>query len=276
MNAMPIPIYDKDGITLYCGDIKDIFSTHLLKGKKKAQLILADPPFNVGKDFDVYMLQEEYFQWCRDWIFECWQRLSSHGSFFLMTLPQYVGNMMSDLEEGGYFRNLIVWFNSSMPVKNRFCAGYQPILWYVKDVKKYIFNYGIERRHSKVKLTWGRENKSHSLKDIWDDIPFVSGGCVSSKEAVLTTGTKKKVHSAQMPLRLADRMIKYCSNKGDLILDPFAGSGTTLLSAKLLGRRAIGIEKEEKYCSLIINRLENPVETAFNTPKKQRRLKEIF
>lgn len=221
-------------------------------------LIFADPPFNLGKEFDVPMTDDEYYAWCKRWIDNCWEALAPQGSFFLMTIQEHVGKMMEYMGRHGHFKNLIVWCNSSMPVKNRFCVGYQPILYYVKDKKNFTFNYGAEKRHSNAAIPWGKENNAHSIKDIWDDIPFVSGGCMASKEAVLQSGSKKKVHSAQMPLKLADRIIKYCSNDGDAVLDPFAGSGTTLVSAVSLKRWVVGIEKNEEYCKLIVDRLSRP------------------
>lgn len=266
------PYYENDNITLYHGDVLKVLS----QSKFLAQLVIADPPFNLNKDFDDKWDElNDYYYWCGEWIEQCWSRIAfadNAGSFFLMTIQEHVGAMMKHLDQSGDFKNLIVWFNSSMPVKNRFCIGYQPILWYVSDAENYIFNYGVERRHSKVVLPWGRENKAHSIKDIWDDIPFVSAGCMAAKEAILSPGTKKKAHSAQMPIKLAERMIKYCSNEGDLVLDPFAGSGTTLVAARDLGRKAIGIEKKKKYCDLIIERLEGRInyEISRSTARKRR------
>lgn len=173
-----------------------------------------------------------------------------------MTYQDRVGDMMALLEGAGFhFRNLIVWHNSSMPVKNRFCIGYQPILYYVWDLKNFTFNFGAERRESDAALPWGRKNKAGSIRDIWDDIPFVSGGCMASREAILEPGSKRKAHPAQMPLRLAERMIRYTTNPGDLVLDPMMGSGTVPVVAKALGRSVVGIEKIAAYYELAKRRL---------------------
>jgi DNA modification methylase len=178
-----------------------------------------------------------------------------NGSFFLMTIQEHVGAMWEPLSKGGTFKNMIVWKNSSMPVKNRFCIAYQPILWFVKDPENYTFNYGFEKRESNVVLPWGRKNNAHSIRDIWDDIPFVSGGCISSKEAILAPGTKRKKHPAQMPVKLANRMIGYCTNEGDTVLDLFCGSGTMPFACSLSGRKCIGIEKSPIYCDDIVKRV---------------------
>jgi len=78
---------------------------------------------------------------------------------------------------------------------------------------------------------------------------------MASKEAVLRPEDKGKAHSAQMPKRLARRVIQYCSNEGDLIVDPFCGSGTSLLEVKRLNRRGIGIDSSPESCQLSVSRL---------------------
>jgi len=225
--------------------------------RENVDLVIADPPFNLGKVYEEKMDRGEYLEWCKMWISACANALSDSGSIFLMTYQAMVGEMMHLLEmEGLHFKNMIVWFNSSMPVKNRFCIGYQPILWYVKNTREYTFNYGAQQRVSTAALPWGRQNNSHSIKDIWDDIPFISGGCMASKEAILEPGTKRKAHPAQMPLALAERMLLYASNEGDVILDPFMGSGTVPFACKVLRRRCIGVEKYRSYYDLILSRLD--------------------
>ncbi len=251
------PYYKDKWVTLYCGDALECMQDILQDDQFEwVNLVIVDPPFNLNKEFDTLMSAEKYKTWCDKWITLCWDMAQDDASFFLMTIQEYVGDMMEFLELGGEFRNQIIWFNSSMPVKTRFCIGYQPILWYAADAKDYVFNYGAETRQSNAALPWGRENKAHSIKDIWDDIPFISGGCMAAKEAILAPGSKRKAHSAQMPLALANRMIKYCSNEGDTVFDPFAGSGTTLVSAKRLKRKAIGIERNKDYCDIIVRRLK--------------------
>lgn len=266
------PYFENDQIVLYQGECESV----LPELPKTVSLVIADPPFNLKKEFDEDRTKQEYLQWCDNWIQLCWDRVSDRGSFFLMTIQEHVGSMMGSLEKVGSFKNLIVWHNSSMPVKTRFCIGYQPIVWYVRNEKDYIFNYGSEQRQSTAVLPWSRQNNAHSIRDIWDDIPFISAGCMASKEAILEPGTKRKVHSAQMPVRLAERMIKYCSNENDLILDPFAGSGTSLVAAQRHRRRAIGIERSEKYCDLIVSRIKNPENFCVSLPHKGQHLTKGF
>ena len=269
-----IPFHDKDGITIYKGDtIKTLGEIP----KESVDLVWADPPFNLKKHYegsgtDDAMPIGDYYRWCEEWIALAWEAMSPTGSFFVMTIQEHVGAMWKPLMAGGTFKNLIVWKNSSMPVKNRFCVAYQPILWFVKDPNNYTFNYGMERRQSNVVLPWGKENKAHSIRDIWEDIPFVSGGCIRSGEAILEPGTKRKRHPAQMPIKLARRVVGYCSKEGDMVADLFCGSGTMPLACSIMGRRCIGIEASARYCGDIVERLGA---TAFGEGDEETQGKEV-
>ena len=93
------------------------------------------------------------------------------------------------------------------------------------------------------------------MKDRWDDIPFVYAGSITHKEAIIEPGTNGKSHPCQMPEGIAKRAILFSSNEGDVVLDPFIGSGSTAVAAKLTKRHWIGIELSEKYCELARKRV---------------------
>jgi adenine-specific DNA-methyltransferase len=254
------PFFEAGGVTLYCDDCLRVMRR---LGDHSVDLVFADPPFNVGKEYEVNMPLSEYYIWCDQWVRAASRVLTLSGAMWMMTIQEHVGRMMQSMAGLLHFRNMVIWHNSSMPVKNRFCIGYQPLLWYVKDSENYTFNFGVESRNSTAALPWGRKNKTGSLKDIWDDIPFVSGGCMASKEAIFRPGTKKKAHQAQMPLKLARRIVNYCTNPGDTVLDLFCRSGTMAIACMELGRKFIGVEKAAGYCELIQER----VVKALNAPE---------
>lgn len=93
------------------------------------------------------------------------------------------------------------------------------------------------------------------LKDRWDNIPFVYAGSIRHPEAVLIPGTNKKAHPCQMPVALAERAILFSTNEGDVVLDPFIGSGSTAIACVRTKRLYIGIEISEEYCQLAHHRL---------------------
>lgn len=249
------PYYKDDWVTIYNANCLDVLPSM----NKSVDLIFADPPFNLNKDFDNDLSEDEYIDLCGAWIYSCNFALKDNGAIFWMTIHEWVGDMMRFLSQKMWLRNMIIWKNTSMPIKDKFCISYQPILWYVKNINDYTFNFGFEKRISTAIIPGKKENKAGSIRDIWDDIPFVNGGCMPNKEAILIRGTKKKAHSCQMPIRLAKRAIGYCSKEGDIILDPFMGSGTTLHAAKSMNRKAIGIEIKEKYCEIAAKRLSQDV-----------------
>lgn len=154
-------------------------------------------------------------------------------------------------EQNLIFKNIITWRNSSMPVKSRYCLNYQPIIFYTKT-ENYTFNYNAESHPSKAVLPWSRKNKGNLMIDQWNDIPYVSGGCMASGEAILgQEGKKSKAHPCQMPQKLIERIILFSSNPNDKILDPFLGSGVTLLQCRRTGRNGVGFELNPDYKWLI-------------------------
>jgi len=246
------PYYEADGITIYHGDCLDI-----LPQLPKVDLVFADPPFNIGLKYGSKKASDDikanYNEWCGEWINLVWD-LIDRGSFYLMTLTRHLEFKLPIMAKRGNFRNIIQWRNVSArrPI-DRFWESSQPIMFYVKGDAYY------ERYAQTGKKTerWGkwRTDPKGQLKDLWDDIPLVYAGSIKHPEAIIKANTNSKVHPAQMPTGLPKRVIIFSCGCDGLILDPFMGSGTTLVAAKQLGRKAIGIEIEEKYCEIAVKRL---------------------
>jgi len=95
------------------------------------------------------------------------------------------------------------------------------------------------------------------LKDVWDDIPFVYAGCIHHKEAIMAPNSNSKAHPCQMPEKLAARAILFSSDQGDIVLDPFFGSGTVPVVAAKLDRRFLAVEIEQKFCEIALSRFES-------------------
>ena len=244
-------------------DFNTIYCIDCIKGLQQidndsVDLIFADPPFNLGKKYGNYNdKRDDYYEWCHDWIGCCRKVLKSTGSIYIMNVQQNIWMIQKSLEDYGFlFRNIIIWKNSSMPVKNRFCINYQPILFYTKS-KKYTFHYDAEKHISNAVIPWGRKNKGFRMIDQWNDIPFVPGGCMASKEAILKKDSKAKAHPCQMPIKLIERILKFSTNKNDIVIDPFIGSGTTAVACKKLQRHFIGFEINPEYVKIAKKRLSD-------------------
>ena len=223
-------------------------------------LVFADPPFNISKkytNFEDNLSRKDYITWTDKWLEECFRILKNTGSIYVMNIQENVWFIQKKLEElGMLFRNIIVWKNSSMPVKSRFCINYQPIIFFTKS-SKYTFNYDAQKHYSDAVLPWGKKNNGNLMIDYWNDIPFLSGGCIAAKESILIEGTKRKAHVCQLPIALIKRMILFSTNENDIVLDPFAGSFTTAIAALETKRNYICVEKIDEYYDLGKKRINN-------------------
>jgi len=228
-------------------------------------LIFADPPYNmtlekplfrpngdifdgVNDEWDKFSSLKEYDDECKIWIKECLRILKKNGSFWVIGSFQNIhrlGYIIQNL--GEWIINEIVWEKTN-PVPNfagtRFVNAQETMLWFTKNKKsKFTFNY----------KTMKYINGGKQMKSIWNF------STANGKER-LRDKYGKKVHSTQKPLALLERIIISSSNYGDVILDPFSGTGTTGHAAKLLGRKYICIEKNEKYFKASEKRLKNVIE----------------
>lgn len=221
-------------------------------------LIFSDPPFNLEKDYGVDKdKRDNYYEWCAEWIKEAWRILKPTGSFYLMTTQDHLQEMLFEMKKHGIQQNIIIWKNTSMPIKKKYSIAYQPILYFTKS-KKYTYKHDADGQNTESAMPWGRKPKGFTMKDLWEDISFVPGGCMASKEAILFPGTKRKYHKCQMPLKLAQRIILASTIENDLTYDMFSGSGTFIVKAKELNRNYIATELNEEYINeIIIPRLEN-------------------
>lgn len=142
--------------------------------------------------------------------------------------------------------NDVIWVKiGALPNFNgrRFTNNHETLIWAVKDknCKGYTFNY-----EQMKQMNGGKQMK---------DTDWLFGLCRGAERLRDENGVKS--HPTQKPLKLIQQILLSASRKGDLILDPFMGSGTTAVVAKALGRNWVGIEKEKRYVELANNRLKN-------------------
>lgn len=224
-------------------------------------LIFADPPYNmncekeliryegtkfdgVDDEWDKYESLEQYDEECKKWLEQCLRILKKNGSLWVIGSFQNIhrlGYILQDMD--AWIINEIVWEKSN-PVPNfggtRFVNAQETMLWVVKNKKsKFTFNY----------KTMKHINGGIQMKSVWK-LPICSGN------ERLKDKNGKKIHSTQKPLALLERIILATSKPGDIVLDPFSGTGTTAHAAKLLGRNYIGLERDEIYWKESLRRLE--------------------
>ncbi len=242
---------DSKNHIIYVGDCLE----HLDNIKDNScKLIFADPPYNMGKDFgnnhDKWKTPLNYRNWCIMWIKKCIKKLTSDGSIMIMGHPRFSSYLVPYLDKELVYTNQIVYYyTDGMPEKKNFERRYELILYYRKNKDKYVFNIDDVRvpliRYDKMSNKRGK-----NPNDVWQ----INRVRWNSKER-MSLPNGKIAHAAQKPLRLMRRIILATTNKGDLILDPFLGTGTTSVAAKELGRKSIGIELNPKYAKMSLNRI---------------------
>ena len=218
------------------------------------RLVFADPPYNMGKKFgnivDKWDTPNEYKEWCIGWIDKCIKKLTKDGSIMIMGHPRYSSYLVPYLDKKLFYTNQIAYYyTDGMPEKKNFERRYEVILYYRKNGSKYVFNLNAVRvplvRYDKTSKPEGK-----NPNDVWQ----IHRVRWNSKERVsLPSG--KIAHVAQKPIRLMRRIVLGTTNEGDLILDPFLGTGTTSVAAKELKRKSIGIELNPGYARIALNRI---------------------
>ena len=236
--------------------------TTALDGSKfpaSIDLSFLDPPFNQDKTYNAWddnMPPEQYWAWMRDICAKVYALTSAGGAIYFMQREKNTEFVLQCLRDTGWtFQNLIIWKKktSAVPGVKRFGKHYQVIAFATKDKTPRIFH----RLRIDPPLPAGykhaRENGMF-VTDVWDDIRELTSGYFAGDEA-LRDAEGNRLHKQQAPIQLLLRIILSSTNPDDVVLDPFAGSGTTLVVAEQLGRKSVGIELDSQNIALIQNRL---------------------
>ena len=232
---------EENNYSVYLSD-SFVIVKELIKNKLKVNHIITDPPYNISKknnfstmssprkgvDFGEWDKKFDLFNWITDYV----DLLDKNGSIIIFCSYLYISYIIDELQKNNIdVKDLLVWQKSNpMPrnVTRRYVQDMEFAIWGVKKGAKWVFN---------------------KPKD------------VSYLRSIFTTSTvaglEKTEHPTQKSLKLMRKIIEIHTNKNDLILDPFMGSGSTGVAALDLGRRFIGIENDEKYFKIALERLES-------------------
>jgi DNA-cytosine methyltransferase len=232
---------EENNYSVYLSD-SFVIVKELIKNKLKVNHIITDPPYNISKknnfstmssprkgvDFGEWDKKFDLFNWITDYV----DLLDKNGSIIIFCSYLYISYIIDELQKNNIdVKDVLVWQKSNpMPrnVTRRYVQDMEFAIWGVKKGAKWVFN---------------------KPKD------------VSYLRSIFTTSTvaglEKTEHPTQKSLKLMRKIIEIHTNKNDLILDPFMGSGSTGVAALDLGRRFIGIENDEKYFKIALERLES-------------------
>ena len=235
-------------------------------------LVFADPPFNIGYDYDVYDDRRDpshYLDWTRRWAREVCRVLKPAGTFWLAIGDEYAAELklIFHRELGLTLRSWVIWYYTfGVNCTRKFNRSHAHLFYFVKDPKQVRFHDEAIRVPSARQLVYAdaRANPRGRLPDdTWilrpQDVPDGFAADSDTWYFPRVCGTFKERagwHGCQMPEQLLGRILKACTDPGDVVLDPFAGSGTTLVVAKKLGREYRGFELSPEYAARISARLD--------------------
>lgn len=261
---------------------------------KSVDLMYLDPPFftqkthklttrdnSVEYEFaDSWKTLGDYLLFMKERLEACHRVLKETGTIFLhcdKSASHHLRVLLDEVFGANNFRNEIIWsYKRWSNSKNSLQNAHQTIYFYSKS-NSYTFNTlytdysattnidqilqlrerdergkAVYKKDKNGNIVLGKEKKGVPLSDVWN-IPFLN-----------PKATERTGYPTQKPILLLEQIIKIASNEGDLVLDPFCGSGTTLVAAQLLNRTYIGIDISEEAITLTQSRLENPIKTESN------------
>jgi adenine-specific DNA-methyltransferase len=256
-------------IVVQPGDCLDLLKT---VPSETMQLVVTSPPYNIGKEYETRLTLEKYLEQQAQVIRECVRTLCQRGS-----ICWQVGNYVNDgaivpldtvlypifTELGLRMRNRIIWhFEHGLHCSRRFSGRYETIIWFTKS-DEYVFNLDpvrIGQKYPGKKYFKGPKAGQYSCNplgknpgDLWV-IPNVKSNHVEKTE-----------HPCQFPVELIERLVLSMTNEEDWVLDPFLGTGTTVIAAIRHGRRGVGAETVPKYVQLARQRIRQEMEGTLRT-----------
>ena len=241
------------------GDCRDLLKTI---PDASVRLVVTSPPYDIGKAYGKYQDKVGLDSWLDmldEVVGQISRILTSDGAFFLNLSPVPVGTYKEIIplpfygyelikKHGLFLRNMITWtFNNMQNCTNRLSGRYENILWAVKNLDDYVFHLDdvripyLSQNDKRLPVSGGR-----NPTDVWY---FDRVNNMTKKRLGLT-------HPTVYPLAMIVRIIKMASDKGDMVLDPFSGTGTTLVAARILGRNGIGFELDRKYKDEFCRRID--------------------
>jgi len=257
------------GTPFYCTEDAQIYCTDSLSAldhlpEHALSLTVTSPPYNIGKEYEQVVEHENYLDWCEQWIRKVHRCTSPNGAFWLnvgyfdwpgraKALP--IAYCLWHRIPFFLLQEVIWYYGAGVSTKKMLCPRNEKFLFYVKDDQTYTFNldairdpdvkYPTQKKNGKFKCNPLGKNPG----DVWYIPKVTSGRGRASKE--------RTSHPAQFPLAVIDRIVKLSSEPGDLVMDPFMGSGTTALACARNGRKFLGFEIRKDYCQIAVDRLEH-------------------
>jgi site-specific DNA-methyltransferase (adenine-specific) len=223
------------------------------------RLAFADPPYNMGVDygdgFDDARPDDAYLAWSLEWMRQVRGVLTPDGSLWLLIPHEWAARLeIAAVGLGFHIHQRIVWYESfGVNCTTKFNRCSRMLLWFTNHKSERVFNPDAVRRRSDRQELYN-DKRANPAGKLWDDvwgvnppIPRLTGTCAE----------RVKGFPTQLPLRLLRPIVGCASDPGDLVVDPFSGSGTTGVACHELNRNFIGIDRSARFCRLADSRLSS-------------------
>ncbi len=228
-----------------------------------AQLVIADPPYNLGPKFGnkkEWIKDGAWQEWSREWLTECKRILSEDGNLFVYGIHHYICYTQVALYNLDMkYRRQIIWHyeNGFSSSRKTLATHYEPLLWFsktddyfYKEIREpYKSTERLKHKITKNGKEWTPNPAGRMAGDIWK-FPTLAGRRFANE---------KVDHPTQKPLSISRRIVEHFSESGNLIVVPFAGSGSECVAAVELGRNYWGCEINEKYIEIARKRIQDLV-----------------
>jgi site-specific DNA-methyltransferase (adenine-specific) len=283
---MTKPYYQDDHVTLYLGDCLEV-----LPGLGSVDAVITDPPYNIGKAY--WDTIPDYLAWCEDWVGASIDALKFGGAFWhFHSEPLVMAEICRAVEARGHGLVSFVTLDKShwslakryknagtqsFPAATEYAALHREAV-YARQIRQVRYDRGMSCSDMDTLMSPSR--KPTGLTYRWESGASVPADAEVERFKELfgvalvrpTFNNPDKTtnvwrfdpptptgHPTPKPIEIMERCVSTTTNHGQVILDPFSGGGSTLVAAKNLGRKAIGIELDERYCEIIANRLSQEV-----------------
>lgn len=256
------PYYENDYSLIYNMDCNDGLR-QLQNSSIKINATITSPPYNIGKEYEKIIPIDEFVKWLSKIDDLIYRITDDNGAYMLNVGYLSVNGKGRSVPiayllwgKSNFFMNQeIVWnYGAGVSSKNYLSPRNEKIIWYVKNAESFTFNlddirdpdvkYPLQKKNGKLRCNTLGKNPS----DVWQIAKVTSGFNRASEE--------RTNHPAQFPTDLIQRLVLGFSNPGDIILDPFMGSGTTAEVCMLNNRYSLGFEIRSDYCKIISQRLD--------------------
>ena len=219
-------------------------------------LVVADPPYNIGIDYGDgeradRLRPERYIEWTRAWIAAAARALTDDGALWIVCGQEYGAHHDLAIQAAGLtIRNRITWYETfGVNCRQKFSRTSRPVFYATKHRSRFTFNAGPVTVPS-ARQTKYRDKRAAAGGKLMDDVWAIPRVCGTFRE-------RQKGFPTQLPIALVERIVLVSTNAGDLVVDPFTGSGTTGVVCVKHGRRFHGIELRKEFASRARTRIDD-------------------